>query len=128
MKCPRCKSTQISKNSHHRGKQNDICKQCRRQFVEFYNPKGYSDDVKRVCLRMYVNGMEFRGIERVTGINHNTVINWVRKAGLSLPDAPEADEIPKITELDELQTFVGKKKNKLWLWTAVNNKSVGILA
>ena len=36
MKCPKCKSTQISKNGHHHGKQNYICKQCRRQFVEFY--------------------------------------------------------------------------------------------
>lgn len=128
MKCPRCKSTQISKNGHHHGKQNYICKQCRRQFVEFYNSKGYSNDVKRICLRMYVNGMGFRGIERVTGINHNIVINWVREAGLSLPDAPDSDEIPEITELDELQTFVGKKKNKVWLWTAVNKRKAGILA
>ena len=74
---------------------------------------------------MYVNGMGFRGIERVTRINHNTIINWVREAGLSLPDAPESDE-PEVTELDELQTFVGAKKNKVWLWTAVNKKSAGI--
>ena len=71
--------------------------------------------------------MGFRGIERVTRINHNTIINWVREAGLSLPDAPESDE-PEVTELDELQTFVGAKKNKVWLWTAVNKKTAGILA
>jgi AraC-like DNA-binding protein len=53
-----------------------------------------------------------RGIERVTGINHNTIINWVRLAGLALPDAPEADEISEVTELDELQTFVSAKKHK----------------
>ncbi len=128
MKCPRCKSTQISKNGHHHGKQNYICKQCRRQFVEFYGPKGYSNDVKQICLRMYVNGMGFRGIELLSGIHHNTVINWVRENGLSLPDAPESEEIPEITELDELQTFIGKKKNKVWLWTAVNKMSGGILA
>jgi hypothetical protein len=72
--------------------------------------------------------MGFRGIERVTGINHNTIINWVSVAGLSLPNAPKSDEIPEITELDELQTFVGAKKNKVWLWTAVNKKVAGILA
>lgn len=59
---------------------------------------------------MYLNGMGFRGIERVTGINHNTIINWVRSAALALPDVPEFEEIPEITELDELQTFVGSKK------------------
>ena len=59
---------------------------------------------------MYVNGRGFRAIERATGINHNTVINWVREAGLALPDAPEALEIPEMAELDELQTFIGSKK------------------
>ncbi|MBD1930094.1 IS1 family transposase [Trichocoleus sp. FACHB-90] len=29
---------------------------------------------------------------------------------------------------DELQTFVGNKRNKLWIWTAVNHKQAGILA
>ena len=128
MKCPRCESTQIGKNGCRRNKQNYICKHCGRQFVEFYAAKGYSDDAKRICLRMYVNGMGFRAIERATGINHNTVINWVREAGLALPDAPEALEIPEIAELDELQTFIGSKKNKFWLWTAVNHKAPGIIA
>ena len=41
--------------------------------------------------------MRFRGIERVTGINHNTIINWVRMAAQALPDVPELDEIPEIT-------------------------------
>ena len=30
--------------------------------------------------------------------------------------------------IDELPTFVGNKKNKIWLWTAVNKGSAGILA
>ncbi len=42
-------------------------------------------------------------------VNHNTVINWVRQAALDLPNAPEADKIPEITQIDELETFVGKK-------------------
>lgn len=77
---------------------------------------------------MYLNGMGLRGIERVTDIHHTTVMRWILEAGLELPDAPESEEIPEITELDELQTFVGNKRNKIWLWTAVNHWGVGILA
>lgn len=55
---------------------------------------------------MYVNGMGFRAIERVTGINHNTVINWVKLVATRLPDAPEYSEIPEITQVDELLSFV----------------------
>jgi len=29
-------------------------------------------------------------------------------------------QIPK-GELDELETFVGKKQNKLWIWTVVDH-------
>ena len=97
MKCPRCSSERINKNGHHHGKQNFVCKSCGRQFVESYEPKGYSNDVKQVCLKMYLNGMGFRGIERVTGINHNTIINWVRIAGLALAETAVIDEIPEIT-------------------------------
>jgi IS1 transposase len=30
---------------------------------------------------MYVNGMRFRGIERVTGVHHTTIIAWVKQVG-----------------------------------------------
>lgn len=51
---------------------------------------------------MYVNGLGFRAIERVTGVNHNTVIRWVRKRAIALSDTPEVSEILEITEIDEL--------------------------
>ena len=91
---------------------------------------------------MYLNGMGLRGIERVTDIHHTTVMNWVREAGLRLPDTPELEEEPEITDLDErwreelfspplsheFLTFVGNKRHKIWLWTAVNHWQPGIIA
>ena len=86
------------------------------------------DSVKRLCLKMYLNGMGLRAIERVTQIHHTTVMHWIREAASTLPNAPQVEEIPEITELDELQTFVGSKQNKYWLWSAVNHWQPGILA
>lgn len=88
MQCPRCAFTELSKNGQHHGKQNYICRCCRRQFVEFYDPKGYPDDLKRECLKMYVNGSGFRAIERVKKVHHTTVINWVKTCGLFLARCP----------------------------------------
>ena len=110
MKCPNCQSNQIRKNGHRRGKQNYHSQKCDRQFITTYSQVGYASSVKENCLKMYVNGLGFRAIERITGVNHNTVIRWVRKSASALPNAPRIDEIPEITEIDELQTFVGKKK------------------
>ncbi|WP_256364366.1 transposase-like zinc-binding domain-containing protein [Nostoc piscinale] len=74
MECPRCNSSHIRKNGRQRGKQNYICADCGRQFIEYHNQKGYGDEIKRECLEMYVNGSGFRAIERVkksTSYNSN---------------------------------------------------------
>ena len=36
-------------------------------------------------------------------------------------------EIPETAQIDELQTFIGSKKNKIWVWTVFNSKMPGIL-
>jgi len=88
MRCPKCGSTHIRKNGIKSGKQNHICVDCKRQFIDNYDPpQGYSDEIKAMCLKMYLNGMGFRAIERVTGVHHTTVITWVKPAGELLPDA-----------------------------------------
>ena len=69
----------------------------------------------------------------VTEIDRATIINWVREKGEKLSDEPLDEEIPEITEIDELQqrdctsclrssvpqaqTFVGCKQNKFWVWS-----------
>ena len=113
MQCPECTSTHIRKNGKKRGKQNHICVDCGRQFIDCYDPpKGYSNEFKRDCLKLYVNGLGFRAIERVKGVHHTTVIDWVEQVGQNLPDAYEPETIPQVGELDELETFVGSKKTK----------------
>jgi len=41
-----------------------------------------------------LEGNGFPRIERLTGISHNTIINWVKLAGLSLSQQPDYDDIP----------------------------------
>ena len=36
---------------------------------------------------MYVNGMGFRAIERIKGVHHTSIINWVKQVGELLPNA-----------------------------------------
>jgi transposase-like protein len=53
-----------------------------------------------------------RGIERVKGVHHTTIINWVKQLGEKLPDVPKEEAIPEVGELDELETFIGSKKTE----------------
>lgn len=113
MQCPECGSTHIRKNGKKRGKQNHICVACSRQFLDHYDPpQGYSDEFKQECLKMYVNGSGFRAIERVKGVHHTTVIDWVAQVSERLPDNYAPDTLPQVGEIDELETFVGAKKTR----------------
>jgi insertion element IS1 protein InsB len=127
LKCPECGGTQIRKNGHRQSKQNYICVDCKRQFLDQYEVRGYSEDVKQLCLKMYVNGMGVRGISRVTEISHVTILNWIEQVGEKLPDSYDPKQIPQVGELDELETFVGRKQHKIWIWTVVDHFQPGIL-
>ena len=113
MKCLEYKSTYVNKNGDKKGKQNYIFVECGRSFIECYQAhKGDSQGVKHECLKMSVNGMSFRAIERIKGVHHTRIINWVKQVGELLPQAYEPGTIPEVGELDELETFIGSKKTK----------------
>lgn len=96
------------------GKQNYICVHCSRQFIDStQRQRGYSEQIRRDCLKMYVNGMGFRAIERVKGVHHTTVMKWVKQVGSLWPNAYQPEVIPEVGELDELETFVGEKKQNM---------------
>ncbi len=78
--CPNCFSNKVVKNGTRKGKQRFRCRNCNCQFINTYSSRGYSEKVKKHCLKLYRDGMGFREIERSTGVSHNSVINWVRQS------------------------------------------------
>jgi len=114
MEGPECKSTHVHNNGHQKDKQNYFCVNCGRQFIDCYEAqKGYVKEVKQQCLSMYANGMDFRAIERVTGVHNTTIMALVKQVGELLPNYYTPETIPEVGALDELETFVKSKKIKL---------------
>ena len=60
---------------------------------------------------MYIEGSSQRSIGRILQVSPQTVANWITAYTNKLPPA-EAPPKPRTAELDELYTFVGKKKTK----------------
>lgn len=83
MKCPNCNSIETVKNGRCKERQSYKCKSCSRQFLESYRPWRYSNEVKQMCIKMYLNGMGLRGIERVMKIHHTTVLHAYSKSWTS---------------------------------------------
>ena len=60
--------------------------------------RGYSKDAKQICLRLHQNGMGYRAIERITGVSHNTVINWVRETTSLVCESEESLDEPEVSK------------------------------
>ena len=114
MECPECNSTHMRKNGIKKSKQNHICVDCGRQFINVYAPpQGYSDAMKRECSKVFMGFL--------SGLKACIIppITWVDR----LPNAYSPDKIPEVGELDELDW---SKKTKS-ICTAVDHFSQGIL-
>jgi transposase-like protein len=52
-------------------------------------------EIKEKCLKMHMDGMGYRAIERVQGVHHTTIINWVKQQNESLPEINELQSAPE---------------------------------
>lgn len=71
---------------------------------------GYDPHIREQALRLYLEGSSLRSIGRILHVHHQSVANWVDAEELKLP-AQVTDDTPTGTvEIDELYTFIGKKR------------------
>jgi transposase-like protein len=85
---------------------------CGKNYTPEPSLNGYPPEKRLKAIKLYyMEGNSFRSIERLLKVNHQSVANWVKAYSEKLPKAT-VPEKPKVAELDELFTFIGKKKTK----------------
>ncbi len=115
MHCPKCYSEKYVKNGIKNNKQRYKCKKCGCHFTQSHK-RGASLETKLKALRLYLEGMGFRAIGRVMGVNNVTVLNWIRTLGKSVKTyvhmyMPDDARHIDVIEMDEMWHFT-KKKNQ----------------
>ncbi len=142
VKCPYCESNEIVKNGKDENdKQRYLCKneECKQQtFLLNYTDKGRTPYIKKLILKMAVNGSGIRDTSRVLEISPNTVMETIKGADeitdninhkllkKSNEEGIDIDIVPMNAidvELDEMWSFVGDKSNQRWLWLAIDHKT-----
>jgi transposase-like protein len=111
--CPYCQATtkQNKNGKNDSGSQRYRCGICQRRYTPEPKENGYSDTLRQQAVKLAADGLSFRRIARHLGVDHVTVMLWVKAYTDQLPAAPLPAEKPlHIVEMDELYTFIGKKK------------------
>ena len=127
--CPYCHSVKVVKNGVKRtGKQNFLCRTCRKQFQYAYEKAGCRPQAKQLALRMLVRNSGIRDIEQVTGVHRQTVLRWLNQRAEACELKPRRQSYASV-QIDEVWTFVKeRKRRKKWLFYAYAPETGEVLA
>ncbi|WP_080055100.1 IS1/IS1595 family N-terminal zinc-binding domain-containing protein [Spirosoma aerolatum] len=110
-KCPKCNSTEAVRNGIVNQRQRFRCRQCNYNFTVDKVGKGISTYYVIKALQLYIEGVSFREIERLLGISHVSVMNWVKKYQIKVPEKNTYHPTYKILNHKELAEFITNKDN-----------------
>jgi IS1 family transposase len=137
LRCPQCGLSHIKRNGHtHYGKQNHLCLNCRRQFVE--DSQRITEEDRQMIKRLLLERLSLLGICRVMGVSLRWLLSFIVELYETLPDDlyvqlpqtpnPQIQLLRLEAEADEMWSFVGRKSNKQWVWMAIDVESKPIIA
>ena len=115
MNRPKCRWAEAVKNATKNQKQRFKCKQCGCNYTQSTSARIPLENRVKV-IKLYLEGVRFRGIERLTGIHLTTVIKWVKNLALVFERSrPELSEQVMTVELDKMWHFIQKNTKMLGL-------------
>jgi len=134
--CPSCGSAAFKKNGiNQHGDQNHKCLACSRQFVLDPQNKIISDESKDLVRRLLLEKLSLRGICRAAQVSQPWLLNFIKQEYDQVPRDLNVQVPPESTglvlerlEADELWSFVGKKKNRVWIWLALDATTRQVVA
>jgi|HubBroStandDraft_4_1064222.scaffolds.fasta_scaffold91916_2 insertion element IS1 protein InsB len=126
--CPSCGSAAFVKNGFNRhGDQNHRCAECRKQFVLDPQNKIISDETKGLVRKLLLEKLSLRGICRVANVSQKWLLDFIKQEYARTPRDLKVRVPPNSfgliltrLEADEMWSFVGKKKNRVWIWLALD--------
>jgi len=108
--CPKCKSEDRRKDGIVRNKQRYRCKKCDYRYtVEKKEAKVSTIEIRKMALKLYLEGLGFRSIGRILGFSHVAVYYWIRAFGEKIVSLGESEDA-SIVEIDEMHSYIGSKK------------------
>ncbi|MGB5820628.1 MAG: hypothetical protein WBG90_14180 [Saonia sp.] len=109
--CPNCGSETFIKSGIIHKRQRYKCKSCGYYFSVNKIGKRINDYYVNKALQLYLEGLTYREIERILGISHVSILNWVKKYNIKRPYNPNYHPTYKILNHTELSLYFQDAKN-----------------
>ncbi|WP_375435470.1 hypothetical protein [uncultured Hymenobacter sp.] len=109
--CPKCESKEATKSGVVGGRQRYKCKNCGYHYSVAKAGKEINSYYVIKALQLYVEGVSYREIERLLGVSHVSVMNWVKKYGMKAPRQTDYHPTYKILNQKELNEFFQDSNN-----------------
>ena len=108
MDCPRCGSGEYKKTASLKN-DNDTNANSVSRITRSKRSGEIPVETRQQAQDMYLEGLGFRAIGRLLKVSHTAVYYWIKQAGKAL-ELPVGEEKVDVVEVDELHTYVNKKK------------------
>ncbi len=110
-KCPKCTHPTTVRNGIINDRQRFRCKQCSYNFTVEKQGKGISSYYVIKALQLYIEGVSYREIERLLGVSHVSVMNWVKKYQIHVPERSDYHPTYRVVNHAELAEFIANREN-----------------
>ncbi len=111
IKCPKCDSFQVNKSGIIKERQRYKCKSCNYFFTVDKLGKRIDSYYVTKALQLYIEGLSYREIERLLGVSHVSVMNWIKQYNINRPQNSEYHPSYKILTHDELIVYLSERGN-----------------
>ncbi len=108
--CPKCQDNKIVKSGIIALKQRYLCKKCKYYFTVNKLGKKIDNYYVTKALQLYLEGLSFREIERILGVSHVTISNWVKEFNITKPSHGDYHPTYKIFSHLELLEYLKNKQ------------------
>ncbi|GHC53499.1 Homeodomain-like domain-containing protein [Ulvibacter litoralis] len=109
--CPNCSSDHYVKSGIINNRQRYKCKKCGYNFTVNKLGKKIDDYYVNKALQLYLEGLTYREIERILGISHVSIMNWVKKYNIKRPYNSNYHPTYKILSATELSNYFQDTQN-----------------
>lgn len=104
--CPKCQAQNSVKSGIVKGKQRYSCKSCNYSYTVFKDGKNIDPYYVIKALQLHVEGVSLREIERLLGVSHVSVLNWIKKYQMQVPENRHYKPTYKVLKHAELVAFI----------------------